>query len=160
MIITTLSTLLPPILGFAVNILPNVVNYYEKKQDNEYRLKLAELNFEIKKAGFKHEEISEAVRSIVDEGQSLRLHDSTISTNEYINILRASVRPILTYFFFLVFVLVKLATMYLMVQAGADPFEIMKAIWDEYTIAIFGAVIGFWFGTRSLAYANETFNKK
>ena len=155
-----LSTLLPPILGFAVNILPSIVNYYERKQDNEYKLRLTELNLEIKKAGFKHEEISEAVRSVVDEGESLRNHDSTISTNEYVNILRASVRPLLTYFFFIVFVVVKMITMYLMASSGADPFEIMKAVWDDYTVSIFGAVIGFWFGTRSMAYVNETFNKK
>lgn len=156
-LLTTFSSLLPPLLGFAANMLPNIVSYYEKKQKYDYEVKLTELRIKLEEAGLDHKEVMESIRSVVDEGESLRSHDGTISTNEYVNILRATVRPILTYCFFLFFCAIKIATMVLMINAGADPFQIVETVWDSYTISIFGAVIGFWFGTRSMVYLNEKF---
>lgn len=154
-----LSATVPTLLGFAVNIIPSVVNYYVTKQRYEYELKIRQLSLEILQSGHEMDKVLEGARSIVNEGESLREHDLLVGDNQYVNILRASVRPVLTYFFFLLFVLVKIATLYLMAQAGADPFEILNAVWDPFTISIFGAVIGFWFGARSMVYINDAFNK-
>ena len=37
-----------------------------------------------------------------------------------------------------------------MLQSGMDIPGMLSAVWDEWTMAIFGAIMGFWFGSRGI----------
>jgi hypothetical protein len=80
--------------------------------------------------------------------QSALDHDKSIDGGKFINALRASVRPVITYTFFLVFIAVKVAAAYVMLTTGQSVPEMLKAVWDAETMALFSTIIAFWFGSR------------
>ena len=64
--------------------------------------------------------------------------------------LARSVRPIITYAFFLLFAVIEGTLLYGAIQAGTDFQEAINILWDEDTKAIFAAIISFWFGSRAI----------
>lgn len=148
------------ILGFLTSTLPNIISYFEQRQRYQYEIEITKLKLSVAEKGFDMAKVLADSKWVVQEGDSIRHHDSTISTNEYINDLRASVRPVLTYLFFFVFLLIKVSTLTLMLGDNVDPYRVIAVFWDDYTSSIFGAICGFWFGSRAMVYMNETFNSK
>ena len=65
--------------------------------------------------------------------------------------LQASVRPVITYAFFLVFAVVKISALATLLQTdGITMAAVLQATWDEETHALFAAVMSFWFGSRQI----------
>lgn len=85
----------------------------------------------------------------VNEGTSVRANDSSVDGGHVINALRASVRPIITYCFFALFVTIKILVLYhgIYVQ-NLSVTQLLPIIWDLETSAIFASIIAFWFGGR------------
>jgi hypothetical protein len=48
------------------------------------------------------------------------------------------------------FVIIKGSAAYVMIQNGNDIPTMLQAIWDIETMAIFGSIMGFWFGSRAI----------
>ena len=69
----------------------------------------------------------------------------------WIDGLRGSVRPVITYCFFGLFVFVEVAAYLSLTAAGVSGLDAVNAVWDEDTKALFAAVISFWFGGRAIA---------
>ena len=75
---------------------------------------------------------------------------------KWVDGLRSSVRPVITYAFFLLFAAVKGSGLYLLIAVeGLVLADALPRIWDDETAALFAAVLSFWFGARSLAKARE-----
>jgi len=65
--------------------------------------------------------------------------------------MRAAVRPLITYGFFLLFVYVKLKGMEHALYVDHTPaISLLPVLWDEGTQALFAAVLAFWFGSRAI----------
>ena len=69
--------------------------------------------------------------------------------------LRKSVRPVITYMFFGLFVAVEGVMIWSALQSGSDVINVMNEVWDDETQAIFAAIISFWFGSRALEKAKR-----
>jgi hypothetical protein len=73
---------------------------------------------------------------------------------KWVDGLRASVRPVITYAFFTLFTVVKASALYVLVsEEGLTVIQALPQIWDPETQALFAAVMSFWFGQRGLAKA-------
>lgn len=149
--------LIPTIVGIIVSVIPNIIRIWERKQRYSHEITLAKLQIEAAREKLDFNAIIESIKSVVQEGESLRHHDSAISSVQWINSLRATVRPVLTYSFFGLFCVIKIMVALLMYREGYNGLEVFAVVWDQYTVSIFGAIVGFWFGTRSMVYINETF---
>ena len=91
----------------------------------------------------------------IEDTKWLYAHDRSIDAVGFVNGLRGSVRPVLTYAFFILFATCKGVTLYAMVNtSGMDLSAGLLAIWDEETQAIFSAIIAFWFGNRAMSKAS------
>ena len=64
--------------------------------------------------------------------------------------LRGSVRPVITYAFFGLFIFVEVSAYLALTAAGISGLDAVNAVWDEDTKALFAAVIAFWFGGRAI----------
>jgi hypothetical protein len=155
-----LLTILSSLFGVASAVLPNLVKIMETKQDNRHEIELTKLKMEAASKGLELTAISEGAKADAAEGDSVRQHDSAIHTTGFLEGLRASIRPVVTYCFFFMFCGVKIAIVYVMLQKGYNPNEIINAVWDQNTMAIFAAIIGFWFGSRSMTKLTEMYNIK
>lgn len=143
-------SLLSPLFGIVGSLLPNIVKIFERKQEIEYELQLTKIKLDAAKEQAQIQLSVENVKADVDEGQSLRDHDKSLDGGKFINALRASVRPIITYTFFLLFVAVKTAAAYVMIDKGMDIPTMLRAVWDVETMSLFSTIIAFWFGSRML----------
>jgi hypothetical protein len=72
--------------------------------------------------------------------------------------LRKSVRPVITYAFFLMFATVKISFLiHIITTDDIDFYRAMQLVWDIETQAIFAAVVSFWFGSRGIDKIKNTF---
>jgi len=69
----------------------------------------------------------------------------------FINALRGSVRPVITYVFFGLFVAIKVTAIVALMGAGNDLGRSLSLIWDDATSGLFAAIISFWFGGRAVS---------
>lgn len=141
-------TLLSPFLGIIGSLLPSIVRIFERKQEMKYELELNKIKME---AAVQNAQIQIAVedsKADVADAQSVRSFDNNVDGGRIINALRASIRPVITYVFFALFIAVKVAAAYVMISTGQSVPEMLKAVWDADTAALFGTIIAFWFGSR------------
>ena len=150
--LSLLAGAIPTILGLVTSGIPHFVKYLEKGQEYKHEVELIRLRMEAAAQGIDQEVFLETIKGAVEEGKSLREHDSTLTDSRFVNILRASVRPVITYFFFFVFIGIKVAMALNMWWDDIPAKIIMEVIWDDYTTAIFGAIVGFWFGSRAMMH--------
>lgn len=147
------------ILGLLSGFLPVLIKLLEKRMDYKYELEITKMRIEAAYRGYELSVLSESIKADVEEGKSLRDHDSSLTGNEFLENLRASIRPVLTYAFFFLFLFVKVIAIFLMINTGASVVEMLNTVWDVYTISIFGSIIGFWFGNRSMLAMSNMYTK-
>jgi hypothetical protein len=144
-------TLLGSLLGFLGSAFPQILKLFQEAHDRRHELAILNLQIEQQRQG--HQQRLEEIQRDGDIKQSLALyqHDSQPAGYKWVEALRASVRPVLTYAFFLLFAAVKIAGLYTMV--GFDGMSLAVAlplIWDAETQALFAAIMTFWFGQRAM----------
>ena len=141
-------TLFSTIFGIIGSVIPNLVKILERRQDFKHEREMLQIRLDAAAKGVELQYDAEIAKASVEEGKSLRDHDIMFAGNEFLDTLRSSIRPVLTYFFFFMFCGIKITAATFMFENGYNPIEILNAVWDVYTAAIFGTVIGFWFGSK------------
>ena len=144
-------TLLGSLLGFAGSAIPEVINTFKEDGKHKHDLEVMKLQLEAAKNSVKLEKEVYAFKALDEEQKRLLEHDANIDSRGFVGALRGSVRPIITYVFFLTFIAVKGSAMYVMLQSGTDIPAALDAVWDNETEALFAAVISFWFGSRAIS---------
>ena len=146
--ISALLSLLSPLLGILGSLLPSIVRIFERKQEIQYEIELTKLKMDAATLQSTANIDIEALKAIASEGQSVRDHDSKLDGGPVLNALRSSIRPVVTYVFFIVFILVKLVALGVMISQSLPVPEILDAIWDAETMSLFSTILAFWFGSR------------
>lgn len=142
--------------GLLGSILPEILKIFNRKYD----LQQQQLQFthELKMLDARTRNAAELVRLEIDkinvtadatEGDSVRNHDTAISGGEFMDALRASVRPVITYLLFLTFVVIKGLAVSEALETHSL-LESLRIVWDEETQSLFAAIIAFWFGARTI----------
>jgi hypothetical protein len=153
------ETLLGTLTGGLTSILPGILSWLQRRDELKHEQKLAEIRYKLSSEQAKMEVDIINARADAFEGESLRRHDASLDGTGFINALRRSVRPVITYLFFFLFVFVKaVAILAALRTTGTQDWlgdallwnDLMPLIWDDQTSAIFGAIIGFWFGGRAI----------
>ena len=146
-----LSGILGSLIGFGGSVVPAVTDYFSKKQDQKFELSRMEKQAELIRSGYTHEMQMFEQQASDKEHERLVNHDISINQGSgFMSGLQKSVRPVITYSFFILFATVEIS---LLLEALRMDMPLDKAIvtlWDEDTKAIWAAVISFWFGSRAL----------
>ena len=153
-------SLLGTLIGFGTSIVPEILGYFKQRQANQQELAMleAKAKYAEKLSELKVKEL-DAQADIV-ESQSIYQHDNNLDSGSFVNALRGSVRPIITYAFFVLFASVKATALVAMMNnEGVDLSTGLLAIWDSETQAIFSAIIAFWFGNRAMSKARARIGK-
>jgi len=143
-------TLLGSLLGFGTSFLPEILNYFKAGQEHKHNLERMSLEMDMM------EKRNELKLNIIDkqaeikETEGLYKHDS-MDAGGFINALRGSVRPVITYVFFGLFVAIKVTALISLMDAGNDLGRSLSLIWDDATSGLFAAIISFWFGGRAVS---------
>ena len=146
-----MMTLLGSLLGFGTSFLPEILNYFKRGQEQKHELQKMQMEMELmaKRSELKIEELDKEAE--IKETEGLYQHDS-VNAGGFINALRGSVRPIITYAFFSLFVAIKItALLSLMNESGMALNMALDTVWDEQTAGLFAAIMSFWFGNRAVS---------
>ncbi len=146
-----MMTLLGSLLGFGTSFLPEILNYFKAGQEHKHNLERMQLEMDLmaRRSELKLQELDKQAE--IKETEGLYKHDS-IDAGGFVNALRGSVRPVITYAFFGLFVAIKaVAVMTLMNDQGADLAGALNVIWDDNTAGLFAAIMSFWFGNRAVS---------
>ena len=151
------------LLGFGTSFLPTLLGFFEQGQKNRHQLKLLEAQAKLAEvlSQLKLEELD--VAADVEESRSIYEHAAQLARSNkssFISALQASVRPVVTYFFFILFATIKGLAVYVAVQEGDDVSQAILASWDEETKILFSTVISFWFGQRGMKSIRKARNGK
>ncbi len=136
------------LVGFFSSFVPEIFHFLKDKKDKEHELKLINLQLEALKIGntTRLEEVQ--IKANAEESKYLYYHASKTSKVKWVEALSSSVRPVITYTFFLLYASLKITDF---LSGGS-----MAPIWTDEDQGIFCAVIGFWFGQR--AFGKVRFN--
>ena len=143
-------TLLGSLLGFGTSFLPEVLNYFKAGQEHKHNLERMSLEMDMMA---KRNELKLYIidkQAEIKETEGLYKHDS-MDAGGFINALRGSVRPVITYVFFGLFVAIKVTALISLMDAGNDLGRSLSLIWDDATSGLFAAIISFWFGGRAVS---------
>lgn len=121
---------------------------FERKQEIKYEIELTKIKLDAAERQADLQFRVEEIKADSELRQSALDHDKSIDGGKYINALRASIRPVITYSFFILFVTVKWAAAYVMIKNGQDIPTMLDAVWDVETMSLFSTIIAFWFGSR------------
>lgn len=155
-------TLLAPFLGIIGSLLPSIVRIFEMKTKFKYDLELAKIQLQAAIQNAQIQIAIEDVKADIADAESVRSFDNNIDGGRFLNALRASIRPVITYVFFIVFIAIKIAVINEMLKGNASAELIIKTVWDQDTMALFGTIIAFWFGSRILekmGYGGMTYGR-
>ena len=154
-------SILSAVLGFATSGLPNVLKFFEQKGDNAHEQAMVKLDIqrtmEMAKAGFASQENIEEFRTdqvemetYAAERLALYKHDEKHAQNAstWVINLRASVRPIITYIFVTILLVVDFVGLWWAISSGQNYVEAMQVVFSNDEMAIVASIIGFWFGSR------------
>jgi len=154
-------SLIGTLIGFGTSIVPEVLGYFKQKQANEQEINMlqAKAKYASQLSELKLKELD--AEADIQETKSIYEHDRTIDSSPFIDSLRGSVRPIITYLFFMMFICVKATLMYALISnQNVDWTIAIESAWDIETQAIFSAILAFWFGNRAMSKARKYITSK
>jgi hypothetical protein len=148
-----IETLLGSLLGGVFRIVPEVMKLWDAKNEREHEL--AMLGKEMEFAQIKGEismreqetvlmgkELDAMTEALKEQGETAR------ASGQFISAISAAVRPLVTYWFVTLYSIVKLASILMAIDAGANWKEVLVSSWSEDDMALLMMVLTFWFVGR------------
>jgi len=159
-----MMALVSTLLGFASGGLPKVLDFVQDRGDKKHELALMAANREreiaLAKEGFvaqaRVEEIKTeqiAMQTQAQERVAMYKHDMKIGegASPWAIDLRVSVRPIVTYIFVLLLVVVDIAGIWYAYSTGVPFAMAMDMVFSDDEMSILAAIIAFWFGSQAFS---------
>ena len=140
--------LLGSLLGFGTSFLPQILAFFQQRQDHANKIELLKLQGEIASLGVQDEIAKLDKQAEIAEMKALYSYANP--TKGFAAGLSASVRPVITYAFFALFIATKVAVIMMVLEDGGDWKDGINMVFDDETQALFSAIIAFWFGNRSV----------
>lgn len=145
-----LLTVISALGGLLVNVIPAVISYLIRREQTvetkarlEYEYKIAQLKVEGQIS-------AEDIKASSAERESIRDHDRSTYNTGFFGAVRASIRPLITLILFFSFVTIKGYAFWWAMNLGYDMMDVVEQVWDQPTQAMFAAILGFWFGSRTV----------
>jgi hypothetical protein len=125
------------------------------KANNAHQLAMAREQREAAKEGVALQVDLEMARADVKEAEFIHSFAAGTSGVKWVDALAILVRPYITLIFFHFWLLIEAGLFVYGVNSGYDLGQLAKLLWDDNTSGIFGAIIGFWFGTRMMTRGSQ-----
>lgn len=155
-------TLISTALSFLMGGLPKLLDFFQDKSDKAHELELAKMQTERELQMLERGYIAQArieeirtdqiqMETQAVERSAMYQHDIEIGkgASQWIINLRASVRPMVTYLFVLLLIIVDIASIWWAWSVGAPFAESVTMIFDDQEMQILASIIAFWFGTQA-----------
>jgi hypothetical protein len=144
-------TLLGSVLGFMGSLVPEIFKYVRDRSDQSHELAILDRQVEMMK--LRHAQNVEELQ-MIGETEALKVmykYPAKMGVR-WVDALSGSVRPVITYAFFMLYLGMKMVQTYgLWQELTVSGWEMLvEKIWSEEDQILFAAVVSFWFGQRAL----------
>jgi hypothetical protein len=138
------------ILGAITGMVPAIMQWLTLKANHAQQLALAQLQMQAAKEGGALQ--IDLANSQADIRQADHIYEfaSGASGNRFVDALAVFVRPYVTLVFFHLWIFLEVCLAIYGINSGYDLGQLARLVWDDNTAAIFGAIMGFWFGDRMM----------
>jgi ABC-type multidrug transport system fused ATPase/permease subunit len=149
-----LTTILAMVTGGIAPFIAKLFTAYQDGKDKAFELDMAKLQAQIAKDTqvLKLEEVQTSASS--NEMLARITAQAQSSGVKWVDALNSLVRPIVTYFFFGLFCLIKLTYLFVAVRGvylgELELKEAITLVWDVETMCLFSGIMAFWFSDRVL----------
>lgn len=149
------------LVGFLGSAAPEFFRLFRDSRDKAHEIALLQMQMQYERQAKAAQADSQlqAISMQRDAADTValnaRVKDSLVGVT-WVDALSGSVRPVLTYVFFGMYAVVKLAQYHVITAASLpwhpalDLGQVIVMLWTEDDMALFTAVIAFWFGQRAL----------
>ena len=146
-----MMSLLGSLLGFGTSFLPEVLNFFKAGQEHKQKLETMRMEAELleKRSALKLKELDK--EADIAEAKGIYEHDRSIDAGGFVNALRGSVRPVITYAFFIMFAATEVVIILKVLETGGDWKDAVELMWTPETQGLFAAIMSFWFGNRAVS---------
>ena len=157
-----MMTLLSTLISFLAGGLPKILTMLQDRQDKSHELAVLQLQtqFQLEMAAKGYEAQRDAeeikaeaikVQANAEERVALYQHDMKIGegASQWVINLRASVRPIVTYMFMVLLMIVDISAIWYAYDQGAPFAEAARSVFTDDQMLILSSVVAFWFGGQA-----------
>jgi hypothetical protein len=148
-----IETLLGSLLGGVFRIVPEVMKLWDAKNEREHELKMlgkemefaqikGEISMREQETVLMGKELDAMTEALKEQGETAR------ASGQFISAISAAVRPLVTYWFVTLYSIVKLASILMAIDAGAEWKEVLVSSWSEDDMALLMMILTFWFVGR------------
>ncbi len=138
-------TLLASIAGFITSIIPEIIKFFKDKHDKKHELDILDRQMQFSKNA-QHNNIEE-IKITKDMMEHISLYSTYNTGISWVDGLNGSVRPVLAYSFFMIYVMIKIMQ-YRFLDSHGILEQHLDIIWDVDDQAVFAGIISFYFGQR------------
>ena len=144
-------SLLGSLLGFGTSFLPSILDYFKQAQAHKQKLEMMKMQSELleKKSALRIQELDKQAE--IKEVEGLYKHDASLDGGKFVNALRSSVRPVITYIFMGLFIAVEVSIIVKFMETGGDWTEAVNLLWSDEVAGLWSAILAFWFGNRAIS---------
>ena len=139
-------TLFGALIGFISSLAPEFFKIFRDREDRKHELEILKLQIEKKKLGISGE--LEEIKINAESFEKAELYKTYYSGVKWVDALNGTVRPVLSYAFFMLYAAIKFSQLYYL---EAITYAEILMLWGAEDQAIFSGVISFYFGSRALS---------
>lgn len=153
------------ILGLLGSLLPEVLKFFNSKEDHKHEIAMGRLQMEAQKQAGEIKLAEIDATADIEEAKALYASAEQKLTgwkivDGLVALYNSSVRPTFAYIFLALYCYVKYSIMYTYTQGGWTWQQLGAQIWGSEDFAVFSTIIAFFFGSRFLKYSLERSNGK
>jgi hypothetical protein len=141
-------TLLASIAGFITSIIPEIIKLLKDKHDKKHELEI--LDRQMQFSAISKQNTLEEIAITKDMMEHISLYSTYNSGINWVDALNGSVRPVLAYSFFIMYLMIKIMQ-YRFLDNNSMLVQYIDIIWDVDDQAIFAGIISFYFGQRGFS---------
>jgi hypothetical protein len=157
-----LETLLGGLMGGVFRMVPEFLKWLDRASERKHELAMQDkaLDFERLRGASRMAEIGASAQAAWDEGALAALKSSVEAQGRrsgirWVDALSLTVRPVITYWFMLLYCSVKIAGFITAIRGGVDWLTAIPLMWSSDDMAIWAGLLNFWFLGRVFEKAGK-----
>jgi hypothetical protein len=142
-------------LGGLLRLAPEIMKGFDRKHERAHELAMMQVEIQIVEKRLEHEmrkvdaamtmaEMDAISQAVKEQGQTAR------AAGKFVAAISALVRPMVTYWFVIMFSAVKIVSMSMAISAGGYWQEVLVQSWTADDMAMLMMILSFWFVGRTL----------
>ncbi|MDX8385338.1 MAG: hypothetical protein R8M11_02345 [Gallionella sp.] len=155
--ITTLLTIIGGGLGGALRFVPEIFKLFTDKSDRDHEFRMSELQLRIGESRGKNQlDLVKAQGEVAVNSAEMQAFTEAVKAQgkpsgvAWVDALSASVRPVITYWWMLLFTVYKGLTVYIAIAEFVSLNDFAAKLWTAQDAGVLAMILGFWFVDRSI----------